>query len=47
MFNRRVKYTLIVTSGRLDVKVLAVSKSLLPRGRTKLGQGGYVSWERQ
>lgn len=47
MFNRRVKYTVIVTSGRLDVKVLAVSKSLLPRGRTKLGQGGYVSWERQ
>ena len=39
-----VKYTVIVTSGRLDIKLLAVSRSMLPRNTVSLGQGEYVSW---
>ena len=43
----RVKYTVTVTSGRLDVNLLAVSKSMLPRNRVTLAQGEYVSWQRK
>jgi len=43
----RVKYTVTVTSGRLDVKLLAVSRSMLPRNSIGLEQGEYVSWEKK
>ena len=43
----RTKYIVIVTSGRLNVKLLAVSKSMLPKDHVDLRQGEYVSWERK
>ena len=42
-----VKYTVTVTSGRLRVKLLVVSKSKLPKNKVDLRQGEHVSWERK
>lgn len=44
---KRIKYTVTLTSGRLKVKLLAVSRSMLPRNNISLGKGEYVSWERK
>lgn len=41
-----VKYTVTVTSGKLNVNFLAVSRSLLPRNRVSLAGGEYISWDR-
>ena len=43
--NERVKYIVIVTSGKLKLKLLAVSKSMYPKDRIGLRQGDYVTWE--
>ena len=43
----RIKYTVTVTSGRLELKFLAVSKSMFPKKTINLSQGEYVSWERE
>lgn len=42
-----VKYTVILTSGKLDINLLAVSRSMLPRNRVSLARGEYISWERK
>lgn len=41
-----VKYTVTVTTGKLDVNLLAVSRSMLPRNRVSLAGGEYISWDR-
>ena len=38
-----VKYTVTVTSGKLIVNFLAVSRSTLPRNRVSLAGGEYIS----
>lgn len=43
--NGRVKYMVTVTSGKLKLKLLAVSKSMYPKNRIYLRQGEYVTWE--
>lgn len=45
--NERIKYTVTVTSGRLKLKLLAISKSTFPKNRISLSQGEYVTWERK
>lgn len=45
--NGRIKYMVTVTSGKLEVILLAVSKSMLPKTKVSLSQGEYVSWERK
>ena len=45
--NDRVKYSVIVTSGRLQVNLLAISRSMFPNKPVDLQQGEYVSWERK
>ena len=45
--HKRVQYKVTVTSGRLHVKLLAVSRSKLPKKKVNLLQGEYVCWERK
>jgi len=45
--NERVKYMVTVTSGKLKLKLLAVSKSMYPKNRISLRQGEYVTWEKK
>ncbi|XP_078367102.1 uncharacterized protein LOC144651095 isoform X2 [Oculina patagonica] len=43
--NKRTKYMVTVTSGKLELKLLAISKSMFPKNRINLSQGEYVTWE--
>lgn len=45
--NERIKYKVTVTSGKLKLKLLAISKSMFPKNRISLSQGEYVTWERK
>ena len=41
----RIKLTVTVTSGRLELKFLAVSKSMFPNKNVEISEGEFVSWE--
>ncbi|PFX33506.1 hypothetical protein AWC38_SpisGene1570 [Stylophora pistillata] len=43
----RIKHIVTVTSGRLELKFLAVSKSMFPNKKIELSEGEFVSWERK
>lgn len=43
--NERIKYIVTVASGKLELKLLAISKSMFPKNRISLSQGEYIAWE--